>query len=63
MNKITISLIFLFSVTTLVSCSSEDREEFTKEHADKITDSIQQPIDQAKEAARQLDKHNNQLPD
>ena len=63
MKRISTSLVFLFLITTFVSCSSEDRDEFTKEQAKKITDSIQQPIDQAKEAARQLDKHNSQLPD
>ncbi len=66
MKGFSLTMIFfvgLFFLATLVGCSSEDRDEFTEKQAEKITDSIKKPIDQAKDAARQLDKHNTQFPE
>lgn len=56
-------LITLLLPTCLSACSSEDRQAVTDKEAQKQIDRIRQPIDKARDAVRQLEKHNESLPD
>ncbi|MDA3970121.1 MAG: hypothetical protein PF442_02090 [Desulfobulbaceae bacterium] len=66
MKRIVPTLLILMAVllpTSLTGCSSEDRQAITDKEAKKQTDRIRQTIDKARDAVRQLEKHNEQLPD
>lgn len=66
MKSIALTLLIpiaLLLVATLSGCSSEDRQAVTDKEAQKQIDRIRQPIDQARDAVRQLEKHNEPLPD
>ena len=59
-----ILLILVFFLVSLTGCSSEDRQTITDKEAQRQVDRIKEPIDKAKDAAKLLEKHNQQqLPD